>query len=51
MRELASVQADKIKALNPKYFVVHRKDGDMDFVNVLLSEMSAQVNDDTKIVF
>jgi len=40
LRELASVQAEKIKAENGKYHVVHRRDGDMDFVNILLSELS-----------
>lgn len=40
MRELGSIEAEKIKADNANYFVVHRKDGDIDFVNVLLSELS-----------
>ena len=43
LRELASVQAEKIKAENGKYHVVHRRDGDMDFVNILLSELSLSV--------
>jgi len=40
MKELGSIEAEKIKANNAKYCVVHRKDGDVDFVNVLLSELS-----------
>jgi len=40
MRELGTVEAEKIKADNAKYCVVHRKDGDNDFLNVLLSELS-----------
>lgn len=43
LKELAVVQADKIKAEKPKYAVVHRKDGDSDFVNALLSELASEV--------
>ena len=43
MKEAASVQAHKIIAEKPKYAVVHRKDGDADFVSVLLSDLADQV--------
>ena len=45
MKEAALVQAEKIRAEKPKYAVVHRKDGDVDFVNVLLSELANEVNE------
>lgn len=43
MKELGSVQAEKIKSQKPKYCVVHRKEGDNDFVSVLLNDLSAEV--------
>lgn len=43
MRELASVQAEKIKTEKPKYCCVHRKEGDNDFVSVLLNDLSTEV--------
>ncbi len=43
MRELAVVQAEKIRAQAAPYAIVHRKDGDTDFVNALLSEMASSV--------
>ena len=43
MKEAASVQAHKIIAEKPKYAVVQRKDGDADFVSVLLSDLADQV--------
>ena len=45
MRELAIVQADKIKSEKVKFSVVHRRDGDVDFVNALISELATEVND------
>ena len=42
MKELAVVQAEKIRAEKPK-FSVHRKDGDTDFVSALISELVSEV--------
>lgn len=44
MKELAIIQAEKIKAEKPKYSVIHRKDGDADFVSALLSELASEVS-------
>lgn len=43
MRELATVQAEKIRAEKPKFAVIHRKDGDSDFISALLSELASEV--------
>lgn len=43
MKELAVVQAEKIRAEKPKFSVVHRKDGDTDFVSALISELASEV--------
>lgn len=43
MKELAVVQADKIKAEKLKLSIVHRKDGDTDYVSTLLSELASEV--------
>lgn len=37
------VQAEKIKAEKPKFSVIHRKDGDADFVSALISELASEV--------
>lgn len=47
MRELAGLEAAKVKAINPKFHAIHRKDADMDFANVLISELAGQVPCDT----
>ncbi len=44
MKELAVVQAEKIKAEKPKFSVVHRKDGDTEFVSALISELASEVS-------
>lgn len=43
MKELAVVQAEKIKAEKPKFAVVHRKDGDADFASALIAELASEV--------
>lgn len=42
MKELAVVQAEKIKAEKPKFAVVHRKDGDADFASALIAELASE---------
>lgn len=44
MKEIAVVHAEKIKAEKPKFSVIHRKDGDTDFVSTLVSELASEVS-------
>lgn len=43
MKELAVVQAEKIKTEKSKFAIVHRKDGDADYVSALISELASEV--------
>ena len=43
MKELAVVQAEKIRTEKPKFAIVHRKDGDADYVSALISELASEV--------
>nr|CAH0109184.1 unnamed protein product [Daphnia galeata] len=42
MKELAVVQAEKIKTEKLKFAIVHRKDGDADYVSALISELASE---------
>ena len=42
LKEMASVTAKELKLTKPKFYSVHRQETDMDFCNVLLSEMSEE---------
>ena len=44
MKELAVVQAEKIKTEKPKFAFVHRKDGDADYASALISELASEVS-------
>lgn len=44
MKELAVVQAEKIKTEKPKFAIVHRKDGDADYASALISELASEVS-------
>ncbi|KAK3932391.1 Alanyl-tRNA editing protein Aarsd1-B [Frankliniella fusca] len=49
LRELAVVEAQKLKKTNPmpKFYIIHRKEADMDFVSAFLREFS---NEDTLVL-
>ena len=42
LKEIASIKADEVKSTKPKFYSVHRPESDMDFCNVLLSELSEE---------
>ena len=45
LKEIAMTEAAKLKDQNPKFCFIHRKDGDIDFINTFLKEMETiQVN-------
>ena len=44
LKEIANIKANEIKASDKKYHSIHRQETDMDFVNVLLSELSEKVS-------
>ena len=44
LKEIATVKATEIKASDKKYHSIHRQETDLDYVNVLLSELSEKVS-------
>ncbi|XP_045210140.2 alanyl-tRNA editing protein Aarsd1-B-like [Mercenaria mercenaria] len=47
LRDVASLEAEKFKSQpnRPSYFIYHRKEGDLDFLNALLKELGEDTKD------
>ena len=47
MRDLAKMEAKKFLELNPKpkFYSIHRKESDSDFISIFLNEVKPQIND------